>query len=297
MIPTANMNLLIKGILARALENYPVKLCDYIFMANHLHMILIVKDPDDAKNFVGFIKAEITHAINRMLRRRQKSYWVKSFDSPVMLDPETVISKKAYLYANPSEAGLVDSISEYPGVSSWSAFSKGRIREDCYKVSRDKIIPLTSKVTTVMEQQELVKQYFKLGKKIALKLEPDVWVECFGEDEVNLEAANEEIKKRVTTLEAGYKAKREKEGKKAIGAYRLKLQSISKSYTPEKFGFKMLCLGKDKSIRAPFIKFFKEQCKVAREAYEAWKVGDYSKKIPPGMFAPRPPNLVCCLSI
>jgi len=295
MLPTDNMNLIIKGILAQASALFPVEVCHFIFMANHFHLIFVTKDPEDATAFVGYVKTEIAHAINRMLERRQHSVWVEGFDSPVMLDSETVINKIVYLYANPAEASLVDSISEYPGVSSWSAYTKNKSNIQCCKVSRDRILPLKSKVLTVKDQQDIARSLYKKGKKIELELTPDAWAECFGEGEVNIVAANEEIKKRLSALEERYRSARGKEGKKAIGAYRLKLQSIFKKYTPKKFGKKMLCLASDRATRIPFIQFFKEQCQLAKEAYEAWKVGDFSKKIPPGMFSPRPPNLLCCL--
>ena len=297
MLPTANMNVIINGVLARAQELYPVTLIGYVFMANHLHMVPIAWDPEDLVAFVGYIKAEISHAINRMLGRRQRSLWVKGFDCPIILDPERFIEVMSYLYANPAEAGLVDSISEYPGVSSWSAFAKGKTERDCFKVARDKIIPLSSNVLTIGEQRNIAKHYYKVATRIKLHVEPDAWIQCFEEGSIDLDEANKEIKRRVAELEAKYKAKRESQGKKAIGAHRLKLQSIARKHIPTKFGPKMICLGSSKSIRAPFIKFFKEQCVIAKGVYQAWKLGDFSQKMPPGMFAPRPPNLVCCISI
>ena len=44
-VATSYMKLIIESYLARAQAFYPVRLIDYIFMANHFHMHLLVDDP------------------------------------------------------------------------------------------------------------------------------------------------------------------------------------------------------------------------------------------------------------
>ena len=39
------MNFILWGILARAKELYAVKVCHFVFMANHLHMVIVYPVP------------------------------------------------------------------------------------------------------------------------------------------------------------------------------------------------------------------------------------------------------------
>lgn len=296
MVPTHNMNLIIEGILAQALELFPVKLCHYKFMQNHFHAVIVALDPGNASSFVGYVKGEIAHAINDMLGVRKGTIWEAGYDSPILLDAETTISKISYLYGNAAKANLVDSIDLYPGVSSWSIFKSSKNSKNCFKVPRDKVFKQSAPNISIYEQIILKKELIKTAKKLELKLEPNAWVGCF-EGEVDQEVANKEIIAEVYKLEKELKEERQKIGKKVIGQTRLRLQSMTKKYIPKKYSPRMICLGASKNIRAPFIKIFKIFSNQAKEVYQKWKNGDFSAKIPPGMFAPRKPHLICCLEV
>ena len=72
---------------------------------------------------------------------------------------------------------------------------------------------------------------------------------------------------------------------------------MARKYRPKRYSKRMICLGASKQIRVPFIKKFKRLSSLASEVFERWREGDFSAKIPPGMFAPRKPHLVCCLEV
>ena len=106
LVCSTPMNMIIQGVVAKAQELYPVRLCHYKFMANHFHIIFVALDPTNASSFVGYIKTELAHAINHMLGREKRTIWDAGFDSPELLDAETTISKIAYIYANAAKANL-----------------------------------------------------------------------------------------------------------------------------------------------------------------------------------------------
>ena len=296
MVCSHNMNAVIEGILAKALEKFPVQLCHYKFLANHFHMVVVPLDPGNLSNFMGYLKAEIAHAINNKLGIRKRTVFDVGFDSPILLDAETTISKIVYLYGNAAKANLVETVDMYPGVSSWEMYKSGNMEKRCFKVAREQVFTLEKPSMGVREQFEVRKELLKGAEELKLELEPDAWMECF-EDEVDKEAANKEIVERVYILEKECQEEREKTGKTVMGVTNLRRQSMAREYTPSKFSKRMICLGASKLIRAPFIKKFKELCLIARDVYERWKFGDYSLKIPAGMFAPRKPHTICCLEI
>ena len=79
---------LLYAIIARAQELYDIKLADFLFMSNHLHQILAVDNPAHVDAFMGYIKTESAHAINRFIGKRKGAVWEDGYDSPVILDIE-----------------------------------------------------------------------------------------------------------------------------------------------------------------------------------------------------------------
>jgi hypothetical protein len=59
----------------------------------------------------------------------------------------------------------------------------------------------------------------------------------------------------------------------------------------------MICLCSEKELRKAFIATFRALCDKARKTYQKWKSGDVRLEIPPGLFAPRVPNLISAVSV
>jgi REP element-mobilizing transposase RayT len=293
------LNFIIEGILARATSMYDITLCHYLFMANHFHMLAVVKNPERVDDFIGYVKAETAHAINRLLGRRQKTVWQAGYDSVIQLTAEDTMNKIQYLYNNAAKANLVESINDYPGLSSWKAFKSGSHSKECKRVSRNSITPLPAPAVSIAEQLRLKESYKRRsGKKYILKLEPNAWMDCFPETRgIKAEVLNAELFERIETQDTAYSAIRKKDGRRVIGATALRRASMLVEYTPKTYGSKKVFSCADPDLRASFREHYKHLCALAREAYLAWKQGDFSFKIPPGMLAPRVPALVSALPI
>ena len=82
--------------LAMAQTKYPVKICHFMVMANHLHIIVVVENPEHLKMFVGYFKRETAYAINGLLGRDKHNVWEDGYDSPIVLDYEMALSRIAY---------------------------------------------------------------------------------------------------------------------------------------------------------------------------------------------------------
>src|SRR5262245_23867743 len=92
-VATPYMRVILMGIFARAQELYGVTLCHLVVMPNHMHLIITIGDSTRTKFFVEYIKRETAHAVNRLQGRRQRTVWVKGYDSPTILDPEKAIAR------------------------------------------------------------------------------------------------------------------------------------------------------------------------------------------------------------
>jgi hypothetical protein len=262
-------------------------------------MVAIAKNPEHVDDFVGYVKAESSHAINRLLGRRQRTVWKAGYDSVIQLTAEDAMNKIQYLYNNPGKAGLVESINDYPGVSSWKAFKSGSHSKECKRVSRSSITPLPAPAISIAEQLRLKESYQqRRGKKYILKLEPNAWIDCFPETRgMEAERLNAQLFERIEIQDKEYSAERKRAGKNIIGATALRRASMLVEYTPKTYGSKKVFSCADPDLRASFREHYKHLCALAREAYLAWKQGDFSFKIPPGMLAPRVPSLASSLPI
>jgi REP element-mobilizing transposase RayT len=293
------MNFILWGILARAREQYDVSVCHMIFLGNHLHAILVVKNPEDVSNFMGYVKAESAHAINRLLNRTQRTVWQAGYDSPLLLTPKDVMKYICYLYQNPARANLTESINDYPGVSTWELFCTGVLTKVYKRLSRDSIKPLWNPALSINEQKTLVEHYQnEPGSEHEFVLEPNAWMECFPELEgVSADEINTMLRKEIAEEEKRLSRERRAANKYVIGATALRRQSMTKEYDPTTHGKRMICICHDRGLRKSCIEFFKDLCEEAYQVFESWKQGDLLKRIPPGMFAPRVPLLVSALSI
>ena len=294
-VAAEHVKLILEGILARATERYNVTLCHYLWMGNHVHMILVVHDPEALADFLCFLKTESAHAINRMLGNQRKTVWCAGSDAPVLLTPDSVMERIAYIYANPALADLVDNIGNYPMLSSWEMYSTKQHLKHCPVVCRDQIPTLGPKHLSLRHQQGFAASLREASRHGAkLRIAPNAWKRCFaGLGKESGRDIDDKILSRIRAKEAERRLVRKGP---VLGALALQTQDMDVSYSPKKFSRKMICISSDKELRLDFIRWAKELFYQAKLAYAAWKAGNLSLKYPPGLFPPRAPRLANILS-
>ena len=121
-ICSALMKMLIAGTMAKAQSLYPAIICHFLWMGNHYHLIL-AKRAGTISPFVGYFQGELAKYLKGLMPGfYQGDVWADRFREQRLYTSEDVIGKIVYLYANPVRANLVDSIKEYPGLSSYKVF-------------------------------------------------------------------------------------------------------------------------------------------------------------------------------
>jgi len=282
------MTLILLSTLAKAYELYGdgIKVCHFIIMGNHLHLLIIVKSPDAVAAFMNYLKMETAHAVNKLLARRKRTVWEDGYDAVSILTVNDAIEKIAYIYTNPQKANLVEKIEEYPGVSSWKMFSENKLSIEVPRIARPSIEPRCS-VESLTEAS--------LGKTASFTLSPNSWIPLLYEgtlEESEIQEINTKIHERVRQIEAEYQNTRQVKQIQVLGAKRLSRQAIDKPYSPSKFSKRMWCICKDLELRASFINSIKALIDSAKKVYNLWKTGDTKVRYPVGMFPPRFPRLV-----
>ena len=287
-IPIRSINHIIRSVLAAANVKYPVRIVGFNFEANHFHIVLLVQEPGDVPLFVGYVKQETAHRINRLLGRRGKTVWAERYDSPVILDSYTALEKISYTLCNPIKDDLCKSLDEYPGVSSWVMFRDETFEYRCKAIPRDKVPSLKDPERAWKEDDAVADAFEALDtEELTLEISPYEWKSVFSDtkdlsdEEIRgmmMEAINKEI--------AAIGERREREKKTVFpSAESLRRQSMLKCHRPKKHGKRMLCLAVEKATRIPFIAYVKKLIEKAAES------ADPSVTYPPGLYRPGAPPI------
>lgn len=101
--------------LARAAEQFDVRVHAYCFMSNHMH--LVVSDPfAELPKFMHALDLAIAKAMNAELERRENLWRTGSYGLVALEDDEAILSAIVYTLMNPVAAGLVRCGHQWPGL-------------------------------------------------------------------------------------------------------------------------------------------------------------------------------------
>jgi REP element-mobilizing transposase RayT len=290
-VPLRFMNMLIRSALARAQRLYPVRIICFVVQANHVHLLVRVTNPEHVSGFIGYFKAESAHYLNRLLNRRQRTVWAERFDSPAVLDIEKALELFAYCSLNPLKDGLVSSMREYPGVSSYPSLMRGETFLPAKSIPRDKVLPLADPANPQRESKSL-SEYFSSDEfqDLSIRLAPEELRLAFPSTKNSTsEEFHQTLLQTIAKYEQIYLA--DKAGTPPLGVLKLLSGSLLTPRNPPIKGKKMICLSCCKKLRQAFIATFRRIKTLCRETFRKWSVG-HVVPYPPGMFAPHPPRIM-----
>jgi REP element-mobilizing transposase RayT len=285
----AYMNLTIQAMMARAQRLFPVTLCHFVVMGNHIHLLISAKSPEVLSGFMNLYKTDIAHVVNKLRGRRQRTVWKKGFDTATILTLDDVVEKIVYIYTNPQQANLEKTIEAFPGVSSWRMYMTGEREREFPALRRSHYGKIERGRMSRSEQMALadgLKE--RTREKVTLHVDPDAWMENFNirdpEEKANI---NRRIRSMVREREEQLDKVRIRDGKGVVGRDPHIDMPLDYEFTPKKFSKRMWCICRDIPKRVDFILFVKGLIKKARDVRERWKVGDFSVPFPLGLHPPR----------
>lgn len=121
--PTELTNQLLTGILARTQRDQKVTLCNFVEMNNHTHQHCIPDKPEQHTKFYMEYQKKVTDTVRRLTHRSRLRLWEQRPSVIRLAEIEDAIKRVVYIFLNPAKAGLVNSIDEYPGLTTWKAFT------------------------------------------------------------------------------------------------------------------------------------------------------------------------------
>ena len=285
------MLFIIRGIMARAQELYPVQVCHFQWMSNHYHLIVAGK-VKYLSNFTGYLQAEIAKSVKRLTGQYQSKVWAGRAKEQQLCTEEDVIDKIIYLYANPVKANLIAKAIDWPGLSSWRMYRDGGYTFSAKWVRSSKLRKICRKVDYCRDVM-ILKDLIKLADdEHEFRIFPNIWKRCFKQsrnwsDEYIFSRISEGLAAREEELAHI----REAEKRCCIGARRLKRQSIHKQYRPGDKGRSPFLICWDCELRKDLIESYRYFCELCREAWKRWKRGEVSVQFPIGAYRPGLPLL------
>jgi hypothetical protein len=300
--PTETTNQLLTGILARAQRDEKVTFCNFVEMVNHTHQLVIPDDPNQHVKFYMEYQKKVTDTVRKLTKRKRLNLWEERPSVPQIGDLEDAINRHIYIFCNPGKAGLVESIDEYPGLSSWSAFktceasvdAEVRIKAFWTPASVLEPLPDGDRLSPIADKL-MAKEMREVEGTVEceLILKPLAWLGVYGvTDPERIEKIRQKIIKEVYAQEAKFSKERIENQRPVLGATRLRQQKYLKPHTPKKRGRRIFVICANNERRPKMIASQKEVATRHRECFELRKQG-LPHEWPPGTFIPWAPPKQC----
>lgn len=292
-VATHYMKLLLGGIIARTQRDYKVTLCQFVWMATHVHILLVCHDAYQLSAFYAEIQKKITDSLKALLGKQTLRLWQGRAMVAQVLDIDAAKGQLAYFYANPSRAHLIDTIEQYPGFTTYQQFRScpssinAAIEHTQYWVPASKLPRLPALSMRKHQDLEFTSKLKKLAIPSKLILYPNAWMETFRHetDRSAVAETNASILRQLRSLEAEYRQNRIREGLGVLGERALRTQAILKEYTPSPIERRAFVITTDNSLRVQFIIGFRQLCDQCAECFRRALAG-ITANWPPGVFRP-----------
>lgn len=125
--PSPETKDIILGAMGRAQRLYPVEIFAFVWLSNHLHLLMRVLSALQMSRFMGHLKGNVAKELGRLQGWKEK-FWGRRYHSASVADDEEVqLRRFLYILENGCKENLVDSPLEWPGASSAPALYRGEV--------------------------------------------------------------------------------------------------------------------------------------------------------------------------
>lgn len=113
--PSNEVNEIVGGVLAKAVQRYGIEVYGFVFLSNHLHLIVRVRD-GVLSRFMQYLLANLARKVGRLVGW-SGPFWEGRFCASQVLDDTALIGRLGYVLAHGVKEGLVAKVSDWPGLS------------------------------------------------------------------------------------------------------------------------------------------------------------------------------------
>ncbi len=129
LLPNPLLDLILIGVLARAVERYGVRCICFAFVSSHYHLLLEVDSALQLARFMGFFNSKVAREIGRLTGWRDK-IWSRRYQAIVVSQEDAAqIARLKYSLSHGCKENLVERLTEWPGVHAVRALVDGEVLE------------------------------------------------------------------------------------------------------------------------------------------------------------------------
>jgi REP element-mobilizing transposase RayT len=124
--PSPELTAIILGTLARFQKIHGMKICGFVYLSNHCHLLLIPDSVEQLAAFMRDVNSKIAKEVGRLYGWREKLWSRRYTDIVVSHEPEAQVQRLQYLLEQGCKERLVASPRHWPGATSVHALFSGK---------------------------------------------------------------------------------------------------------------------------------------------------------------------------
>jgi len=271
---------IVGSCLGRALLRHPVRIHNLDTNINHLHCVFSLA-PDQIGNaslFLRYFHGQLAKQINIHLNRKGHVWSSRAHVIPIV-DQNALIERLLYAVTNVVKDGMVESISQWPGFSTYDQLAHGKRQTFTY-LDRTAWWKAGGPTAGIPRQ--------KFIRSVSVETSP-----LPGWENLSPHERQSRFRRMVRDHEAEIAKQRAFEGRPVMGKTALMLTDpSSRPETPKKSTPMPKCHASDKSLHKRFIEeVLKPFWAAYREASARFRAGDYNTEFPYGSIPPPIPTV------
>jgi REP element-mobilizing transposase RayT len=113
--PSPELNAILIGTLARAKCRYEIRVCFFVCVSNHMHLLLWTKDARELARFMGFFLSKLAREVGRLTGWKDKIFGRRY--QAIVVSPEEAaqVERLRYCLAHGAKEDLVEKPRDWPG--------------------------------------------------------------------------------------------------------------------------------------------------------------------------------------
>jgi REP element-mobilizing transposase RayT len=260
------------GVLAAAAERYGVKIYAYVFMSNHLHLV-IGAEGNVVADFTKYLLGNLSRKLAPLCKRPWTGrFWERRSSTAAILDDDALEDRVKYVVSHGVKEGLVRHAHEWEGLHCVDQLSDGKPRK--YKWF-NWTARWAAKNRNGFEEGKVAGRYEKeWASTVELHLTPMPR---------HKKLSPSERRKWVEGVLRAEEAKRAR--RPVMGMPAVKRESMSAPRW-RKRGTRPMCHSSSKELYGAWCRAYREFCSVFRFASALWLAGHVSANFPFGCFKP-----------
>jgi hypothetical protein len=269
------LNQIVIGALARAKRRYGVRVCFFVCVSNHMHLLLEVDDTRQLASFMGHFSSKLAREVGRLTGWKEKIFG-RRYQAIVVSDEEAAqLERLRYGLGHGAKEDLVERPRDWPGVHAVRALVEGEILEGLW-FDRTQEYAARRRGETFTQLQYATREVLELAPLPCWKHLP--------EEERRRWAAS-----MVADIEAEAAARRKRTGVRTLGSAAILAQNprrqperTKKSPAPAFHAASQIVRRELRGLYAEFVAAY-------REAAEKLRAGTRNVAFPIGSFPPALP--------